>query len=547
MVNDASKSSVTNRRVRQLMDELDQQLRDQGVRAWQSGDRAEIERVQRWLKKFDKSRERLLELVGEGAFDQGPQDVPEPVLEQTEEALPLPVHKEVPPRIVEEPEIPIPQVPIKQELVADALTPSEPASTMSAKQREAAGRRRTRQIEKDIQAATKVLDDLQDLADPWVRRRKLCLLRELYEAAKGSDNDYPVLDQWWDQLKDAFEGDEFFGFNRQKRLPVDVWRDLALAFEAGGHAETWARSASQPLGEEGGQLHECATAVRDFLELMIEQVVCIPADSAVKSLREALLPLGSERGATLPSDLKKARERLRKMANDFLTCYERYVVNRNKRDRRETARATLADLIDNSFASATFAQDLASAAVACLEAGVPPSDKALRSTLVPFYHQLNHAMPIAGKRLLEYLARDEATVAAEQLLADLHEDFAAEDADVNDEHEQRVEELKELLSGKTVLFVGGNKGQELRRLELSELLGANLVWPDLEEDTKISRIKHLTKDADLVVLLIRFCRHNYKDVLDHAAKLGKRVATLKAGLGVRRVVYDLHVKLCRSG
>lgn len=62
----------------------------------------------------------------------------------------------------------------------------------------------------------------------------------------------------------------------------------------------------------------------------------------------------------------------------------------------------------------------------------------------------------------------------------------------------------------------------------------------------MSRIMHLTDSADIVVLLIRCCCHNYKEVIDYAAKSGKQVATLKAGLGIHRVVYDLHTRLCRS-
>lgn len=517
-----------------ILGDIDGCLRERGVRAWQSGDREEIAQVHQWLITFDEARVRLCALADVGALSRlGPQVNLEPeslavelvpieavledsVAEAIEEVA------SVPPVANPEPALPVPTVP----------KPTEHK------------RSRSKDVERAIRAVSKVLDDDSDLSDPWIRRAKLCVLRGTMEEAKGAEHEYPILDQWWSQLQHTFEGDKFFGLNRQKKLPVDVWRDLALGFEIGALASRWAQSAQKPLGEEGGKLLENAKGVRDFLEWLLANLVLIAGDSAVTALRDDLAALGSERGTPYPPDPKKARERLRSMTHDFQTYHQRFVVNSGKRIQRESARAALSRLVEDGFDSTTFCQDLASAAVACLAAGIAPSDKTLRGMLGPYYHQLTGVMPASGLKLLDYLGEDQAALVASQIAADQAEDVGEEDAS-DAEHQQRLAELRDVIKDKTVLFVGGNKGQEQRRQKLIDALGVNLVWPDVEEDTKVSRIMHLTDSADIVVLLIRFCRHNYKEVIDYAAKSGKQVATLKAGLGIHRVVYDLHARLCR--
>ncbi len=109
---------------------------------------------------------------------------------------------------------------------------------------------------------------------------------------------------------------------------------------------------------------------------------------------------------------------------------------------------------------------------------------------------------------------------------------------------QKKADLRALLQGKTMLFLGGNKGQGRKREDLIELLGLqDLDWPDTDNSTNPGKLTPRVPHADLVCYLIRWSRHSYKQVLDDAKRQGKMIAVLRRGLGLNTVVVDLHAQL----
>jgi hypothetical protein len=109
------------------------------------------------------------------------------------------------------------------------------------------------------------------------------------------------------------------------------------------------------------------------------------------------------------------------------------------------------------------------------------------------------------------------------------------------EHSRRVSELRPLLQNKVLLLIGGNKGQGWRKEELKKELGLkDVLWPDLEDTTKLKGIFHEVDHADYVAQLIRWSRHHYSEILDYAKGQNKPVVRVLSGLGLTRITRDLH-------
>jgi hypothetical protein len=101
--------------------------------------------------------------------------------------------------------------------------------------------------------------------------------------------------------------------------------------------------------------------------------------------------------------------------------------------------------------------------------------------------------------------------------------------------------VRELLAGKKMLLVGGNKGQSFRKDDLlSGLQLASVEWPDMDWDTNENKLTPYVDRADVVLYLIRFSRHSYGRALTRAKGQGKLVARITRGLGYRRIVADLY-------
>ena len=149
-------------------------------------------------------------------------------------------------------------------------------------------------------------------------------------------------------------------------------------------------------------------------------------------------------------------------------------------------------------------------------------------------------MPSAFFSLVEKLGAE--ALKLKQPLVVVDRDIAEEPD--SPELAQKKADLRALLQGKTMLFLGGNKGQGRKREDLIELLGLqDLDWPDTDNSTNPGKLTPRVPHADLVCYLIRWSRHSYKQVLDDAKRQGKMIAVLRRGLGLNTVVVDLHAQL----
>lgn len=177
----------------------------------------------------------------------------------------------------------------------------------------------------------------------------------------------------------------------------------------------------------------------------------------------------------------------------------------------------------------------------CLEANIPPSDKALRGLLAPYRAELTVIEHSQAHQLVQYLERDANKTIAKKLQPvdiDIPED---------EEHQLRLEAVKGFLKDKSMLIIGGNKGQTRKIEELRKGLGLkSLEWPPTEEHTKNSHLEEYVNRADAVCLAVRWARHSRKDLLDYAKRQGKSTAVLPRGTGLNTIVYDLYGQWCNG-
>jgi hypothetical protein len=92
------------------------------------------------------------------------------------------------------------------------------------------------------------------------------------------------------------------------------------------------------------------------------------------------------------------------------------------------------------------------------------------------------------------------------------------------------------------MFVGGRRIAE-KAAEVESALGVKLLWPDADPDTLMHDFAAPAMKSDIVCYLIRWSRHGYKNVIDFARKEGKETVVIKAGIGINRLVHDIHEQL----
>jgi hypothetical protein len=114
----------------------------------------------------------------------------------------------------------------------------------------------------------------------------------------------------------------------------------------------------------------------------------------------------------------------------------------------------------------------------------------------------------------------------------------------DEEHEKRVQDLRNLLGGKRMLIIGGSNGQAPRRQLIEKTFGlAAVEWPEVEHDDRLDAFWAKLEKSDIAVQLIRFSRHQYGEVLKKAREQNKMVARITGGLNIRRIALDLYNQL----
>jgi hypothetical protein len=342
---------------------------------------------------------------------------------------------------------------------------------------------------------------------------------------------------------------EFFGFGGKRFVDQAQWEGLAEGYRL--LAEAWEalpwlesreefddRAREALLGASACQAlaHRRAFAVIHALDRPIAR--CYDRLKALAERVEVFVPYWKVQG---PDGVPE--EDVLAAALQFTRSWRTAVEEAERRTQLEGAWKEFEEAL-SACSSDGFEERLPAAVIRLLELKVPPSDRRFKP-LIP-YRAILQSHPLAeGKgqypRLLEFLSKSETQMLAKRAIA---EDV---DAPEDEGHAARENELRAHLEGKTLLFVGGNKGQGFRREEFKRRLNLKeVLWPDSEDHHSADFFASDRRKADVVAMLVRWSRHDYKRVIDEAKREGKMTAMVRTGLGYRTVINALHEQLLGS-
>lgn len=166
-----------------------------------------------------------------------------------------------------------------------------------------------------------------------------------------------------------------------------------------------------------------------------------------------------------------------------------------------------------------------------LQAGVPPSNPELRELLlpvideVPDQEELPRGFRLVARELDRYLAtRHRALGPAESPVAT-----------------DKVLQAARLLSGRSVVLIGGVRRPDAQKLLADALSLKDVVWVETKEHQSIKRFESMIARADvaLVLLAIRWSSHGFGDVKQFCDQYAKLLVRLPGGYSPNQVAAQI--------
>lgn len=354
-------------------------------------------------------------------------------------------------------------------------------------------------------------------------------------------NELDIFGGKWDRL---VENKEFFALNRQRLHDAEIWRELSEGYKLLADAEeatAWLESKPDIAAPHFNYLFDAAAAAESVVDRVMIDFDMGVWDSQQRDIHSRLEALRPEETKTkwwrrIGSDIPE-RPEIVNVARGLKTELNRIRQGANKTKAKETVVAELSEWLKTSVADEGFEERLLELVTQAMDDGIPPSDKELRSMLGGYHYILANSDNKKVKKLNEH-------VKADTMLAQTKAPDRSAEPEPEEVNSKELEELLPLTRGKTVMFVGGAKGQGWRKQDYVKALELNdLIWPDAEEQTKPSALATNIAKSDIVCLLIRFSRHSFKGVIDDAKVAGKMTAIMPRGLGLNTIIHELHSQL----
>ncbi|MBA3726298.1 MAG: hypothetical protein H0W86_07550 [Armatimonadetes bacterium] len=371
----------------------------------------------------------------------------------------------------------------------------------------------------------------------------VCEARALIQWAAALDEDDDSLRKSFQLLKEHFCRNwpdvPFFGFNADRAHPKETWLHLAEAYEVlpiSIECLNWVEANKSSLHpSELEELIVAAAAPEAYLFRLAFDHGLEFKDKIQRDIHDRII--GVQEDLYIPWWETSARKRnesadIRKAAMGLTSVFERIKARVDKRVAVASRMAALQELAQSVEDQKRPVDDIVAMAADCLAAGVPPSDKKLVVLTLPYRAVLEESGDKRLTKLIEFISKQERVVA--KAIAG----FEIDQAD-DPEADRRLDRVKDLLRGKTVLFVGGHCVPEKQRKIKASLELGDLVWPEATPDTNQGAFLNEIKKADYVCYLIRWSRHSYKEVIDKAKAMGKKTIIVKAGVGLNRFVHDV--------
>lgn len=229
-----------------------------------------------------------------------------------------------------------------------------------------------------------------------------------------------------------------------------------------------------------------------------------------------------------PGRLAALRERIDELHGRWS---ERHRQRRHRRERFRRIEYHLKQLAGNPLDPAHDRSVIVQAIEELVESGMPASDVELRQLLLP--------------RLDELPEREHLPRPAQQVLVEIDRYLATRPGDDPDlapaEPAPAVREVRRLLSGRTVLMIGGKRRAGSQR-NLEEAFGLReLRWEDSSPHQPLSDFEPaiVRPEVALVLLAIRWTSHSYGQLKTVCDRTGKPLVRLPAGYGVNRVAAEI--------
>lgn len=184
---------------------------------------------------------------------------------------------------------------------------------------------------------------------------------------------------------------------------------------------------------------------------------------------------------------------------------------------------------------------LHTALVECKNMRIPASDRHLRDALLPwgaFLEDDERFKELLREINLEWERREETGRA---------EEIEEEPESAIDSLQQELTAVREVTRGKRLLILGGTCREENRRKLEAALELRELVWPSTKPSDPLARFDTDIRHSDIVALLTRFSRKEWKNAQDICAREGKKFVHLTTGYGVSQVVRHFYKQIAPEG
>jgi len=177
----------------------------------------------------------------------------------------------------------------------------------------------------------------------------------------------------------------------------------------------------------------------------------------------------------------------------------------------------------------------------CKNMRIPASDRRLRDALLPwgaFLEDDERFKELLREINLEWERRQETG---------RPEEIEDEPDTEIDSLEKELAAVREVTRGKQLLILGGTCREENRRKLEAALELRELVWPSTKPSDPLARFDTDIRHSDIVALLTRFSRKEWKNAQDICAREGKKFVHLTTGYGVSQVVRHFYNQIAPEG
>jgi hypothetical protein len=165
--------------------------------------------------------------------------------------------------------------------------------------------------------------------------------------------------------------------------------------------------------------------------------------------------------------------------------------------------------------------------------GVPPSNPDLRDPLLPVHNELPDGLPLPKNAALVFREIDryeESQVGADDPVESKADRWSAD-----------VEKVAELVTGRTMILIGGQVRPPRRDALVRAFRLNDLDWLSTPEHTSITYFEPFIARPETVIVLlaIRWSNHDYAEVQQYCEKYGKLLVRLPAGYHPNQVAHQI--------